>query len=108
MRVAEGLKELGIQPGDVITFAGKNGIDIFAAAAGVLYQRGVPSPIDPSMKSCKLGCCYSSSNRPLAEPGPATLSSSFLFDFSDGNCLASYELSGRSALRVIPRNVTQA
>lgn len=54
LQAAEGLKELGIQPGDVVSFAAKNGIDVFAATAGTLYHRGIASPIDPTMKSCRI------------------------------------------------------
>lgn len=53
IRIAEAMKDIGFQPGDCAALIGKNGIDIFAAAAACLFSGGKMSPVDNYSKARK-------------------------------------------------------
>lgn len=50
---AEGLRKMGLNPGDVIAIIGENKIDLCVAAFGIAMMGGVMCPIDSGLKSCK-------------------------------------------------------
>lgn len=43
------MKEVGLEPKDIVSVIGKTGVDVYAIATGTLFLGGVVSPLDPNL-----------------------------------------------------------